>query len=193
MRYSELVQNTPPIVLPTTETIVTYSSPIGEIYISEQPSLLVSNGTTGLRTWEASLLLAEWILRQDIRGKNLVELGAGTGLVGILAARMGAEVTSTDGSEAVAMNLHANFDRNGAIGDVRVFRWGEDDEILHRKWDLIVAADVTYDDETCSSLAETYTLGLRRGGIGVLAATVRNENTLKAFERECGNSVFWKC
>jgi hypothetical protein len=35
-----------------------------------------------------------------------------------------------------------------------------------------------------SALAETYYV--RKGGIGILAATIRSEDTVKAFVRECG-------
>lgn len=181
------MQNPPAIVPPTTETIITYTIPqLGEIYISEQPSLLVSGGTTGLRTWEASLLLSEWLLEQDIQGKNILELGSGTGLAGIIAAKKGSKVMATDGSERVVSTLRGNFKRNDIAADTSVLWWGEENDILERKWDLILGADITYDEDICSDLAKTYEFGLRCGGMGILAATVRNEDTLMAFVRECG-------
>lgn len=140
-----------------------------------------------MRTWEASLLLTEWALQQEMRGARILELGAGTGLVGITTAKMGAQVTATDGSEVVMTRLSENFKLNKIDGELRMLLWGEEHEILDRKWDFIFAADVTYHDEICASLAETYGLALRRGGIGILAATVRNKETLEVFVRECGN------
>ena len=153
----------------------------------------MSGGTTGLRTWEASLLLTEWLLEQGVQRKSVLELGAGTGLAGILAAKRGAYVTATDGSETVVAKLRENYHRNGVWAETRVLWWGKKDEILERKWDLIIAADVTYDKDVCSDLAKTYALALRHGGVGILSATVRNEDTLNAFVKECGIKFSQRC
>ena len=184
----DLLRNPPRPQSPTAEVMLTYSIPeLGDVYLMEQPSLLVGKGTTGLRTWEASFVLAEWVLAQDdMEGKRILELGAGTGLVGIIAAKLGAKVTMTDGSEAVIERLPHNAGCNKEVIEAKVLWWGEDDDLLDRDWDLVIGADITYDDEVCASLAETYSSVVRRGGIGVLAATVRNERTLQTFRTECG-------
>jgi protein-lysine N-methyltransferase EEF2KMT len=170
------------------DTIITYSAPaVGELYISEQPFLIVSGGTTGLRTWEASFLLSEWVLNQEVEGMNILELGAGTGLVGILAAKKGAHVMLTDGSEVVVSKLEDNLKLNQVIADVRSLWWGEKNPILDMCWDYILGADITYDEDICASLANTYAQALRQGGVEILAATVRNESTLHAFKKQCGN------
>jgi predicted nicotinamide N-methyase len=117
---------------------------------------------------------------------KILELGAGTGLVGILAGKKDANVTATDGSGTVVLTLQKNFEMNNVIAETDVLWWGEESTLLQEKWDYILGADITYDVEVCSSLAETYSLGLRQGGIGMLAATVRNEDTLIAFIKECG-------
>jgi protein-lysine N-methyltransferase EEF2KMT len=183
-----LLQNPPPVVPPTIDTIITYTTPaVGELYISEQPFLIVSGGTTGLRTWEASFLLSEWVLSQKVEGMNILELGAGTGLVGILAAKRGAHVMLTDGSEAVVSKLDENLKLNQVTADVRSLWWGEKNPILDMRWDYVLGADITYDEEICESLADTYAQALRQGGVGILAATVRNESTLHAFRKQCGN------
>lgn len=187
MDYTTLLQNPPTTVPPTTEVVLTYTLPSGkEIYISEQPSVLVSGGTTGLRTWEASLLLSEWLLEQDIQRKSVLEFGAGTGLAGILAAKHGAYVTATDGSNIVVSKMRDNYHLNGVWAETRVLWWGEKDDLLERKWDLVIGADLAYDKDVCSDLARTYALALRHGGMGILSATVRNEDTLEAFVKECG-------
>jgi predicted nicotinamide N-methyase len=187
----DLLRNPPRPQSPTAEIVLTYSIPdLGDVYLMEQPSLLVGNGTTGFRTWEASFVLAEWILAQgDMEGKRVLELGAGTGLVGIIAAKLGAKVTMTDGSEAVIERLPHNAGCNNEVVEAKVLWWGEDDELLNRDCDFIIGADITYDDEVCVSLAETYARVVKRGGTGVLAATVRNERTLQTFRTECGKPL----
>ncbi|CAL1533523.1 unnamed protein product [Lymnaea stagnalis] len=59
-------------------------------YISLQESVhLVSQGTTGLSTWQAAQHLAEWILEnpQVLTNKSVTELGSGLGLTGIVACK----------------------------------------------------------------------------------------------------------
>jgi len=189
-RYVELLLTTSPVLSPTAEVVLTYWLPdLGYIYLLEQPSLLVAGGTTGFRTWEASFLLSEWILAQrDMNGKRILELGAGTGLVGIIAAKLGAKVTMTDGSEAVIERLRDNAARNGLSIETKALWWGEDDQLLSREWDLIIGADITYDEEVCGSLAQTYAAVVNRGATGMLAATVRNEQTLRAFRIQSGKA-----
>ncbi|KAK3287138.1 hypothetical protein CYMTET_5337 [Cymbomonas tetramitiformis] len=63
--------------------------------------------TTGGRTWSGSLILAEWMLEHEhlFAGKQVLELGSGTGLCGFLASRLGGRVTLSDGEESVVENL----------------------------------------------------------------------------------------
>lgn len=50
----------------------------------------IERGTTGLRTWRASLDLAEWLLQNNhvVTGARILELGSGTGLLGLLVATL---------------------------------------------------------------------------------------------------------
>src|ERR1700761_419208 len=59
------------------------------IYIEEARNLLAARGTTGLRVWDASLHLGYFLFAAGaslIQHKNVLELGAGTGLLSILCA-----------------------------------------------------------------------------------------------------------
>lgn len=57
----------------------------------------------GLFVWPSSIALAEYVWQQRSRfsGTSVVELGAGTSLPGLVAAKVGAEVTLTDASNRV--------------------------------------------------------------------------------------------
>jgi predicted nicotinamide N-methyase len=89
------------------------------ITILEARSILSSSGTTGLRTWEASLHLGEYLCQPTSYPlsyeKTILELGAGTGYISILCAKyLGAKyVVATDGSDEVVAELPTNYFLNG--------------------------------------------------------------------------------
>ena len=105
--------------------------------------------------------------RDIVRGKRVVELGAGLGLVSLAAAQAGAaEVVATDGDADVLPMLHENIARHGEVAPsdpqessdsgsypavivdsvpVRVQRlfWGDDGDIARvSRADVILGADV---------------------------------------------------
>lgn len=160
-----------------------YYSPTEYIDIDEHPSALLANGTTGHRTWEASLALSEYLLLgpELIDGHNILELGAGTGLVSLLCDRLGAnKIVATDGSEVVVSALQRRIAREASKNMTScVLRFGENCETLQIDFDLLVAADVTYDETVISQLLETILTGFARNEamVVLLAATVRNPET----------------
>lgn len=57
-----------------------------------------ADGGTGARVWDAAVALSIWLRRNSerVRGKSLLELGAGVGLSGISAALSGADATLSE-------------------------------------------------------------------------------------------------
>lgn len=196
------------------KSFVTYTAPsfatdAPEVTLLEARSLLASSGTTGLRTWEAALLLGTYLFssagKYIVQNKNIIELGAGTGFLSILCAKHleAKYVLATDGSGDVINDLESNIFLNGLEGtetiNAAVLNWGHmlDDEILkgadeNRLYDLIIGADVTYDGQAIPALLSTLRdLADRYPKINALiAATVRNESTLRAFLHACDQSAF---
>lgn len=58
-------------------------------------------------------MLLQFLEEKDLKGKQFLELGCGTGLVSVLAAKQGANVTASDINEAAIENAQHNADRNG--------------------------------------------------------------------------------
>jgi predicted nicotinamide N-methyase len=89
------------------------------VTLLEARSVIASSGTTGLRTWEAALLLGSYLASHDgqssIQGKRVFELGAGTGMLSILCAKhLGIKgIVATDGDDAVVDTIKTNFFLNG--------------------------------------------------------------------------------
>jgi len=66
----------------------------------------------GIALWPSALALAHDLASRDVRGKRILELGAGTGLPGIVAASLGAHVVQTDRQKVVLHVCKMNGERN---------------------------------------------------------------------------------
>ena len=105
---------------------------------------------TGQILWPVSILLSHFVVSrpgQDVvRGHNVVELGAGCGLVGMAASYYCNEVVLTDGNEIVMDLLCKNAESKDNVS-ATAFTWGTRSDlhaILERVGcvDVVVAADV---------------------------------------------------
>ncbi|KAI9888284.1 MAG: hypothetical protein M1814_000774 [Vezdaea aestivalis] len=211
-----------------TKSHVTYAIPFKDISrdymhlqktltLTESNSVISAVGTTGLRTWEAALRLTTWLSRSRIiRGKNIIELGAGTGLVSIICSKFLAAryVIASDGDSDVVNTLDSNIIRAGLIKvsaarksiDSMQIRWGENTGDLMSptqlanlggsrntnsgsgSWDLVLAADVTYDSDVIPLLARTIKdllLAFPQLQV-IMSATIRNEETFALFPQSFG-------
>ncbi|KAL5715259.1 hypothetical protein ACHQM5_017100 [Ranunculus cassubicifolius] len=98
------------------------------------------------------------------RPLRILELGSGTGLVGIAAAAiLGAKVTITDLPHVVpnlVFNAKANNGGSGSNVDVRALAWGEAEDVerVGRDFDLVLGSDVVYHDHLYDPLLETLRL-----------------------------------
>src|SRR4051794_23686106 len=68
----------------------------------------------GVALWPSSLALAHEVATrpESFRGRGVLELGAGTGLPGIVAASLGARVVQTDRDELALHLCRRNGERN---------------------------------------------------------------------------------
>ena len=64
------------------------------------------------RFFTSTRFLLNAVLRQNLNGKNVLELGAGSGLISMCAARKGAAVTATDINPIAVHYLKENAKRN---------------------------------------------------------------------------------
>lgn len=113
--------------------------------------------------WDGALCLCRFFeeQRMDFSGRTVIELGAGTGIVGILAAMLGGDVTLTDLPLALEQ-LRTNMELNAAAvaasrGRVRVqaLPWGRALGSIPHSYDVVLGADVVYDSRCFPALLDT--------------------------------------
>ena len=98
-------------------------------------------------------------------GRSVLELGAGTGLPGIVAAALGARVVQTDRQEAA---LHLSRLNGAAAVEYRLADWTE-----AGCYDWLLGADVLYADSMHPHLRRIFGANLAPGGHVLLADPFR--------------------
>ena len=158
---------------------------------------------TGQVVWPVSVLLAWFVAsrRDRLRGARVIEVGAGCGLPGFLAAHAAvgaARVALTDGSAVVERLLERATRQVGAPDTVSVHRllWGDREsyEALEGAYDFVIGADVVCWPKLVVPLLQTITALLRnspRDDAAFLCGFVaRAESTKDLFFREAKQRGF---
>ncbi|XP_055385914.1 methyltransferase-like protein 22 [Condylostylus longicornis] len=121
----------------------------------------------GLQVWRGALLLADFLFhcRGDISNKNILELGSGVGLTSITAAMFAKTVVCTDINVGGILDLiRNNIEKNKRFlkCDIAVLelnfkseKFEENLEKYIEECDIVLAADVIYDDDLTESFVFT--------------------------------------
>jgi len=137
----------------------------------------------GLALWLSSVALAHELASRsaELAGKAVLELGAGAGLPGLVAAHCGARVYQTDNLEAALWLSRLNAESNGISGiEYGLVDWNDfaDD----RQFDFIVGSDILYYAALQEPLLRIFQTALAPGGHVVLADPLR-ESSVAFFDR----------
>ncbi|KAI0784916.1 nicotinamide N-methyltransferase-like protein [Abortiporus biennis] len=165
----------------------------------------IESGTTGLKTWPASLALAEYLIANPdiVRHKHVMELGCGAGLLGIITASLQEHISFensslylTDVRDDVLKRCNDNvrLTCNNSSKHPRLFcrtlDWIDSlespatltpllDEI---SVDVVLGADVVYDPSIIRPLVATLSLILaKKTSLALVSLTIRNPETLTQF------------
>lgn len=135
----------------------------------------------GLFVWPCSVILAEyvWQQRSRFRGSSVLEIGAGTSLPGLVAAKVGANVTLTDDSSKteVLENMTRVCELNNLNCNVMGLTWGVwDATIFDLRPTIILGADVLYDSSAFDDLFATVSFLLQNSPDAVFITTYHNRS-----------------
>jgi predicted nicotinamide N-methyase len=124
----------------------------------------------GLLLWESAVGLSQRLVEEPglVVGKRVLELGAGTGLPGLVARSLGAHVCQTDQMDDV-LSVAALNERENALTGIRRFRADWRDWVEQASFDVILGADILYDAATYGSITSILDRSLAPGGRVVLA------------------------
>ncbi len=119
--------------------------------------------------WPSSRILAATLLREQGAGRSLLEMGCGLGLATVASMQAGFDVTATDYYDDALHVTRGNAARNlQREPTVRLVNWREWPADLGT-FDVVIAADVLYEKEYASLVAECLVRALKPDGVALVA------------------------
>lgn len=119
--------------------------------------------------WPSSVILATRLANDAGKGRSVLELGCGLGIVSVAAMRAGFEVLATDYYEDALRFTRANGWRNlQREPAARVVDWRAPPPDLGT-FDMIVAADVLYEMTYAELVADVLASALAAKGVAIIA------------------------
>jgi predicted nicotinamide N-methyase len=126
----------------------------------------------GIVLWPAAIALAHDVASRDLAATRILELGAGTGLPGIVAASLGARVVQTDRQQLVLHVCRQNAERNGVTTiEHRIADWTAWDD--SERYDLILGSDILYAEPLHPHLRHIFETNLAPNGTVLLSDPFR--------------------
>lgn len=155
--------------------LATVDVPIGDqvwrvTCVVDQDALLdgvneVEHVPYGFLLWESAVVLAQQLVADGtaLRGKQVLELGAGVGLAGLVAHRLGATVWQTDHRADLLVLAAHNAEQNHLRAPQQFLAdWRSWQHTA--QYDLILGADILYERAMHRQLAPIFRHNLAPGG-----------------------------
>jgi 2-polyprenyl-3-methyl-5-hydroxy-6-metoxy-1,4-benzoquinol methylase len=125
------------------------------------------------KIWEPSWILAEHVANTPpFQFNKILEIGSGIGVVGIVAASFGHDVTMTEYDENALQFASANAEINHC-SEVKICRldWHHPD--LDDRFDTIIGSEVMFHERDCNPLLNLCRTYLKPNGRVIFASGVR--------------------
>lgn len=138
-------------------------------------------------------LMVEMLLGSQVEGKRILDMGSGTGVLAIVAAKLGAEsVLAVEIDEMAEESVRENIILND-VADKVVSVWGDASAIEGKEFDIVVAninrnvllADMEAYSETLSSEGELIMSGFLEEDIAILARCAKKLGFKQVLQLSC--------
>lgn len=147
-----------------------------QILEGKDPLKDVSSFPFWIRLWEAAIVLSEYIAAQPCApGTTLLELGAGLGAPGLIAAKVGYQVTLSDYEQLIL-----EFERINAAASTLsnvnclMLDWLNPPEM--EPFDVILGAEILFRDEFFQPLLNVLDKALKPNGVVYLAHDIKRRS-----------------
>ena len=128
------------------------------------------------KIWQASWVLADYLAGKPVEAKKqFLELGAGAGLVSVVAASFGHGITMSEHNYDALQFARANAQINGCF-QLPIIDLDWNHPASPGRFDYIVASEVTYKKEDCQSLVKLLESCLKPDGEVILAGEMRKSS-----------------
>ena len=154
--------------------------------------LMGFNNTGNVCVWPSEEVLAFYALRlkENFEGKSVLELGGGmTCLAGLFLAKYSPAslIHLTDGNSTSVENVKLILEANALSGDSRItcstLQWGNFSSHPQRQYDVLLAADCLFFDDSRKDLVLTMWKTMKPDGVALVTAP-RRGRTLDMFLSE---------
>lgn len=119
--------------------------------------------------WPSGIALARHLVALDLGGARVLELGCGLALPSFAASLAGAEVLATDWAPEAVELVAVNAAANGIAVAAALLDWSAERPAGVRAFDLVVAADVLYEERNAGPLFSLLEETVAPGGEALIA------------------------
>lgn len=125
-----------PLINKTIRPVVKAWLSVDREYRHKNIQLTVLKGVFHPGLFFSTKILLEYLKLFNLNGKTFLELGAGSGLISVFAAKKGAHVFASDISELSVKNIKQNADKNNVV--IQIIHSNLFEKIPQTKFDFIL-------------------------------------------------------
>lgn len=119
--------------------------------------------------WPSGVALARHLAELDLGGTRVLEIGCGLAVPSFAAALAGADVRATDWAPEAIELVTANAAANGLDVTAAVLDWTKEQAAGSPAFDLVLAADVLYEERNAGPLLRLLGSAVASGGEALVA------------------------